>query len=197
MRSHLFNYPFDFFFIRRQEPLTGHIFHHPHTTRPALQRIPDRQQAALAIRPPLAVPITQRLDVLLRQKFFAHGIALQPLRQTVLETVQFHRQPCRRTIKIQDVITHRMLPAELETRKTMAAQRPPQIPFCIRLVTAKPAGGGDRVHPDRMQIAPKNSSRTLLLPLLAQRGEGRGEESSFTRENNLDMMPPSHMDTLS
>jgi hypothetical protein len=27
-----------------------------------------------------------------------------------------------------------------------------------------------------MQIAAKNSSRTLLLPLLAQRGEGRGEE---------------------
>jgi hypothetical protein len=41
------------------------------------------------------------------------------------------------------------------------------------------------------------SSHKVILPLLAERGEGRGEESSFTRENNLDMMPPSHMDSRS
>jgi hypothetical protein len=58
----------------------------------------------------------------------------------------------------------------------MTAQRPPQIPFRVSLVTTKLAGGGDWVHPDRMQIAAKNSSRALLLPLLAQRGEGWGEE---------------------
>jgi hypothetical protein len=71
-----------------------------------------------------------------------------------------------------------MLPAKFETRKPLTAQRPPQIPFRVRLVTPKLAGGGDRVHPDRMQIAAKNSSRALLPPLLAQRGEGRGEESN-------------------
>ena len=143
MRSSLLNYPFDLLFIRRHEPLTGHIFHHPHTARPALQRIPDGQQASLTLFSPLAIPETQRFDVLLRQKFFAHGIALQPLRQTVLGTVQFHRQPRRRTIEIQNVITHRMLPAKFETRKPLAAQRPPQIPFRVRLVTAKLAGSLD------------------------------------------------------
>ena len=176
MRSSLFNYPFDVLFIRRHEPLTGHIFHHPHAARPALQRIPDGQQAALAVFPPLAIPETQRLDVLLRQKFFADGIALQPFRQAVLRTVQLHVQPRHRTIEIQKVITRRMLPAKFETGKLMTAQRPPQIPLIIRLIMTKPAGGGDRVHPDRMQIAAKNSSRDVSphpdpLPVWAGRGK--------------------------
>ena len=141
VRSSSFNYPFDALFIRRHEPLTGHIFHHPHAARPALQRIPNRQQAALAVLPPLAVPETQRFNVLIRQKFFAHGIALQSFRQTVLETVQFHSQPRRRAIEIQNIITLRMLPAKFETRKPMAAQCPPQIPFLVCLITAKLAGG--------------------------------------------------------
>ena len=141
MRSSLFSDPLDALFLRRHEPLTGHIFHHPHAARPALQRIPDGQQAALAVLPPLTIPETQRLDVLLRQKFRAHGIALQPFRQAVLGTVQLHIQPRRRTIEIQDVIPDRMLSAKFETRKPMAAQRPPQISFRVRLVTTKLAGG--------------------------------------------------------
>ena len=56
---------------------------------------------------------------------------------------------------------------EFEAGKSPSAQRPPQIPFRVRLVAAKLAGGGDRVHADRMQIAANNSSRALLLPLLA------------------------------
>jgi hypothetical protein len=74
-----------------------------------------------------------------------------------------------------------MLPAEFEAREPLTAQRPPQIPFLVRLVTTKLAGGGDRIHTDRMQIAAKNSSRALLLPLLAKRGEGRGEEANLPK----------------
>jgi hypothetical protein len=60
------------------------------------------------------------------------------------------------------------LSPEFEAGKSPPAQRPPQIPFRVRLITAKLAGGGDRVHPDRMQTAAKNSSRALLLPLLVK-----------------------------
>ena len=95
MRSSSFNYPFDLLFIWRHEPLTGHVFHHPHTASPALQRIPDGQQAALAVLSPLVVPETQRLNVLIRQKFFTHRIALQSFRQTMLETVLLLIQPRR------------------------------------------------------------------------------------------------------
>ena len=182
VRGSLFDYPFDALFIRRHEPLTGHVFHHPHAARPALQRIPNGQQAALAVLPPLAVPETQRLDVLLRQKLFTDGIALQPFRQTMLETVQFHVQPRRRTIEIQNVITHRMLPAKFKTRKPLAAQCPPQIPFRFRLVTTKLARGGDRVHTDRMLVVKKRSSPSPhpafshLLPIGC--GEGIHFDSS-------------------
>ena len=106
VRSSSFNYPFDLLFIWRHEPLTGHVFHHPHTASPALQRIPDGQQAALAVLSPLVVPETQRLNVLIRQKFFTHRIALQSFRQTMLETVHLHIQPRRRTIEIQDISPH-------------------------------------------------------------------------------------------
>jgi hypothetical protein len=141
VRSSLFNYPFDGLFIRRHEPLPRHIFHHPHAARPALQRIPDGQQAALAILPPLTIPEPQRLDVLFRQKFFTNGILLQSFRQTVLETVQLHIQPRRRAVEIQGIIPDRMLPAKFKTGEPVAAQRPPQIPFLVRLITTKLAGG--------------------------------------------------------
>jgi hypothetical protein len=56
------------------------------------------------------------------------------------------------------------LSPEFEAGKSPSAQSAPQIPFRVRLVTAKLAGGGDRVHPDRMQIVAKNSRRETPHP---------------------------------
>ena len=165
MRSSLFNYPLDLLFHPAARTVDR-----PHFSSPAHSPSGAATHPRWPAGSPRDSPATggsrnaQRLDVLFRQKFFTPGVALQALRQTVLGTVQLHRQPRRRTIEIQNVITHRMLPAKLETREPMTTQRPPQIPFRVRLVTTKLAGGGDRVHTGRMQIAAKNSSRSLLLP---------------------------------
>jgi len=112
----------------------------------------------------------------------------------VLETVQFHRQPRRRTIKIQNICSphpsfghllpqwgrrlggggNHILSPEFEAGKSPSAQSAPQIPFRVRLVTAKLAGGGDRVHPDRMQIVAKNSRRETPHPDPLPAWAGRG-----------------------
>ena len=53
-----------------------------------MQGVPDLQQDALAVLPPLMVPKAQFLDSLRRQKFFAFLVMLALLGQPMLEPVQ-------------------------------------------------------------------------------------------------------------
>src|ERR1700690_2074436 len=102
-----------------------HLSHHARATSSPMQRIPNFQQHAVMIFPPLIIPKTQFLDALRRQKLLAFSVVLVLFRPTVLKTVEFHRQLCDGTIKIQVVNSERMLPAEFESGKTSCPQGAP------------------------------------------------------------------------
>jgi hypothetical protein len=98
---------------------------------------------------------------------------------TVLRTVQFDGQFRVGAVEIQDAIAYRVLPAEFETGKPSSSQRPPERLFVVRLMAAQFAGDLFEAHAAMMFAIAEISSPPaayLRLPLLAQRGEGRGEE---------------------
>jgi hypothetical protein len=129
--------------MRRNEPLLLHILHHLHTTRPALQRIPNGEETTFTVFSPLMIPKSQFLNVLFLQKCAALLVVLHLLRDTVLKTVKLDVQPRCRAIEIQEVNSNRMLAAKFESREAMASQRAPELFFLIGLVTTKLAGGLD------------------------------------------------------
>lgn len=90
-----------------------------------MQRIPYFQQHTFAVFPPMTVPKSQFFDALRRQIPFALRIMLLVFRQAVLETVEFHRQLCHGTIKVQTVNSTRMLAAKFEAGKSPRPQRAP------------------------------------------------------------------------
>jgi len=73
----------------------------------------------------LLVPKAQFLNAIRRQNFFAFLITLVLFRQAMLKSVQFNGQSCGRTIEIEKIISHRLLPAEFEFRKTPGPQGTP------------------------------------------------------------------------
>jgi hypothetical protein len=92
--------------IRRNKALFGFIPRYLHAARAPLQRLPDCQQATLAILPPLMIPKTEGPDALLRQNFFARPVALDVLRQAMLKTVKLNRQRCVAAAKVQNMFTN-------------------------------------------------------------------------------------------
>jgi hypothetical protein len=117
-----------------------------------LQRIPDFQQASLAILPPLMIPKPKRFNLLLLQKFFTDFITVNALRQAMLKAVEFDRQLRIGTIEIQNVPTRRVLPSKFETGKASSAQRLPEFLFLVGLIAAKLAGDWFEAHAKRMRI---------------------------------------------
>lgn len=67
------------------------------------------------------IPKAQRLDVLLRQKILPRPVAEEPFWQTVLKAIKLDVQLCISAVKIQDVISDRVLAAEFETGETPTA----------------------------------------------------------------------------
>jgi len=122
------------------------LAHDLHATGATMQRVPDFQQHTFPVVPPLPIPETQFLNVLRSQKLFTDLVALPLLRQPMLKTIQFHRQPRRRTVKVQTVFSCRILAAEFETSKSARPQRTPKFFLLVRLVAAKTAGVGRGVH---------------------------------------------------
>ena len=120
---------------------------HLDTARPQVQRIPYFQQDAVAVLPPLMVPKPQHMNVLGRKKGFARGVRRQLVRQTVLKPVQFHGQPRRWAIYIQEELSRGMLAAELESGKPARAQGLPKLPLFFGLFAAKLPGAGGWIHP--------------------------------------------------
>jgi hypothetical protein len=86
-----------------------------------LHRIPDFQQAAFPILPPLMIPEAKRFNVLFRQEFSTRLVAVNPFRQTMLKAIQLNRQFRIGTIKIQNVSADGVLPAEFETGEASSA----------------------------------------------------------------------------
>jgi hypothetical protein len=162
----------DFLHVRRNKSFIPGVFHYADAARPLLNRIPDFQQATVAVLVPLMIPESQRLNALLRQKFFPRFVALDSLRRTVLRTVQFDGEFRVRAIEIQNVIADRVLAAEFETGETSPAQRPPEFFFFIGLIATKFAGDLFEVHCERMRLA-KNKFKPLTLILSPFSGERR------------------------
>jgi len=129
--------------MRRNKPLLFRIFRHLHAACPALQRIPNGEQATFTVFPPLMIPKSQFLNVLFPQKSAALLVVLHLLRDTMLKTVKFHIQPGGGTVKIQNVNPLWMLASEFESGEAMASQRAPELFFFVGLVVTKLTGGLD------------------------------------------------------
>ena len=132
--------------VGRHKTMVLNLAHDLHATGAAMQRVPDFQQHTFPVVPPLPIPETQFLNVLRGQKLFTDLVALPLLRQPMLKTIQFHRQPRRRTVKVQTVFSCRILAAEFETSKSARPQRAPKFFLLVRLAAAKTAGVGSGVH---------------------------------------------------
>jgi hypothetical protein len=89
------------------------------------------------------IPKAQFLNVLFLQIRTPFPVMLQLLWDTVLKTVKLHVQPGGGTVKIQNVNSMWMLPAEFEPGKTLTSQRAPELLFFVGLVATKLAGGLD------------------------------------------------------
>jgi hypothetical protein len=106
-----------------------------------LDHVPDFQQTTFAVFAPLTIPETQRLDALIREKFFPRRVAPDSFRQTMLKTVQLDGELRVGAVEIQNVIPDRVL-------------------------AAKFAGDLFEAHGGRMLVAIKNSSplTSILSP---------------------------------
>ena len=76
----------------------------------------------------------------------------------MLKSIQFHCQLGVGAVKIQDVFSQNMLPAEFETSKSSPAERPPKLLFVIRLIVTKMTGDLFEAHFGMMMILRINSS---------------------------------------
>jgi hypothetical protein len=132
---------------------------------------PDFQQHAFPVAPPLVIPKAQVLDVVGGEARCARAVAPPLLRQSVLETVQFHGQAGRRTVEVETVFSAWVLAAELETGKSARAQHAPKVPFFVGLFPAKTARVADGIH-RRKDRRTGTSGKPLSLPLSPRGGEG-------------------------
>ena len=154
--------------VWRKEAVVLLLPQNSHTAGASVERIPDFQQHTFTVLPPLMVPEAEFLDVLAGEVLSPRLVPLLLFRHPVLEAVQFHRHPRRRTVEIQVVNPGRVLAAEFEASKAPRPQRPPQFLLVIRLLTAEPACVGRGVHrcEDRKNAAADKPLSLTLSPLL-------------------------------
>ena len=94
------------------------LAHIGHIAGSPMECVPDFEQHAFAIAPPLVVPKAEFFDVFFHQELFPFRVVLLLVWQAMLEAVQFHGEAGGGTEEIQVVDARRMLAAELETGKT-------------------------------------------------------------------------------
>ena len=99
--------------------------HDSYASSSPVQCVPDFQQDAFPILPPLMIPEAQFFDAACNEESCTLLVALILLRQTVLEAVQFHRHFCAGTKEIQEVFPDCVLATELESGKTPRPQGAP------------------------------------------------------------------------
>jgi hypothetical protein len=105
-----------------------------------MQCLPDFQQDAFRIFPPLTIPESQYLNAFPAQIFGPPLIMVTLCRQAVFKPVQFNRQSCKRTIEVQIITNDRVLSAKLEARKPPGPERAPQRRFLTGLLSAQTPG---------------------------------------------------------
>jgi hypothetical protein len=167
------------------------VLHNLNATRPPLQRVPNRQQTAIRIFPPLMIPEPERFDALIRQSLFANRVPFHFFRRTVLKTVKLNRQLRIGAVKIQDASAKPMLPPEFETGKPPPPQRPPKLSFFVGLMAAQFAGYWFQVHPRKDADWRKNIKP--LTPALSPPDGAREtnrESSSFLPALKVSPIPP-------
>ena len=92
------------------------------------------------------VPKTQLLNAFRRQKFFPFLVMPVLLPQSMLESIQFNRKLCGRTIEVEIVIPRRMLTTKFESSKTPRPQGTPQFLFLVCLLVTEAAGIAGGIH---------------------------------------------------
>jgi hypothetical protein len=145
------------------------------------------QQDAFGIFSPPMIPESQFFNVILIKPLLALPVMLVIFRHAVLKAVQLNGQLRQSTIKIQKILSRRVLTAKFETRKPPGAEGAPKLLFLPGLLSAKPAGIVFRIHFTQPNEKPRdNQSTPLPNPLPAVRGEG--EELLLKRWRQLRAM---------
>ncbi len=101
---------------------------------------PDRSQHAFHVLANPAIPEAQHPDAVLRQKRSPAFVVFASGRQIVLTSVQLDSQACLRTVEVQHVWPHAVLPAEFQARQLAILQLPPKRSFCPRCPPSEIAG---------------------------------------------------------
>jgi hypothetical protein len=76
---------------RRYKTMIFHLSKHLNAAGPPMERLPNLQQHAFTIGPPLPIPKPKLLDVLAREKLFPFLIMCAGYGTSMLGTVQLHR----------------------------------------------------------------------------------------------------------
>ncbi len=111
-----------------------------------MQRIPDLQQDALRILSPLMIPESQFFNVIFIKPLRARLIMPAIFGHPMLGAIQLNGQLRHGTIKIQKILSRRMLASKFEACKPAGAEGPPKLLFFPGLLSAKPAGIVFRIH---------------------------------------------------
>jgi hypothetical protein len=105
-----------------------------------MEAMPNFQQDALRIFPPLTIPKPQLFNSLSGKPLLTLLVMHFLLRRAMLKAIQLNREPRQRAVKVQEIIPGVMLTAEFEARKSSGAQSAPELFFLIGLLAAQPAG---------------------------------------------------------
>ena len=113
------------------------LTHHRDTTRAAMQRVPDFKQDSFTILVPLVIPKAQFLKAMCVQKLCPIVVMLHLFRKAVLKAIQFNRQLCSGTIKVEEVATNLMLPTEFESGEATGLQGLPELFLLVGLIATQ------------------------------------------------------------
>src|SRR5436190_11206491 len=178
-------YLLQFLNLGRNIPMIWCFPQDSHTARSTLQRVPNLKQHAATIFPPLMIPEPQFFDSLQHENIFSFLISQPLFRYAMMKPVKFNGQLCNRTIKIQGVDPNRMLPRNLESRKTSGLQGAPQLLFFLRLLTTKSPCVSWGVHVESVKNCHWQDKLVVSLSSRRRREErGRGEEDLITSKND-------------
>jgi hypothetical protein len=79
------------------------------------------------------------MDTSFRQEYRSDFILLLTFLCVMLSTIKFYTELVIMTIKIEDVVSHRVLTSEFESQQLTAAENAPKKFFCVRLIFTQPS----------------------------------------------------------
>ena len=144
-----------------------------HTTGSSMKHTPNLQKDSFPVASPLMIPNSQFFNSLLLQELCSNFIPLALIWKAVHKSIQFDRQFCRRTIKIEKVCCERMLPAKFKTDKSASAQGAPKLFLFRSLLATQTPGICGGIHQMQSSAVDGRNKKPLSLALspLLRRGE--------------------------